>query len=92
MTTHAETRSWVRPCTMVYLLLMALTLITWMIGKAGLGGSDITLLVLAFALIKGWLVGDYFMGLRNLRGFWRWPVILWLAIPGGMIAFAFSGS
>ena len=84
-------KPWLRPCTAVYLLLMALTLATWAIGKAGLSGSNITLLVLAFALIKGWLVGDFFMGLRGVRGFWRWPVILWLAIPGGLIAYAFTG-
>ena len=79
----------IRPCTVVYVLLMALTIVTWLIGKAGLSGINVSLLVLLFALIKGLLVGDYFMGLKTVRGIWRWPVILWLFIPGSLIAWAF---
>ncbi len=84
-----EPSRWVRPCTFVWLLLMGLTLATWAIGYAGLAGPRITLIVLAFALIKGWLVGDYFMGLHRVRGIWRWPILLWLLIPGVIIAYAF---
>ncbi|MEO5344089.1 MAG: cytochrome C oxidase subunit IV family protein [Gammaproteobacteria bacterium SHHR-1] len=79
----------IRPCTRVYLILMGLSVITWGIGKSGLAGLELALLVLAFGLIKGWLVGDYFMGLGRLRGFWRWPILIWLLIPGGLISLAF---
>ena len=41
------------------------------------------------ALIKGQLIGDYFMGLRSVSGIWRWVILLWLFIPGGLIATAF---
>ena len=68
---------------------MGLTCITWMIGKAGLSGLDISLLVLALALFKGLLVGDYFMGLRSVTGFWRLPILIWLLLPGGLITWAF---
>jgi hypothetical protein len=78
-----------RPCTFVYILLMTLTLITWGIGKAGLGGLEISLIVLGFALFKGYLIGDYYMGLRGLRSIWRWTILLWLLIPGSLIAWAF---
>jgi cytochrome c oxidase subunit 4 len=78
-----------RPCTWVWLIMLALTLATWAIGRAGLGGLELALLVLGFALLKGQLVGDHFMGLRRVRGFWRWPVTLWLVIPGGLITTAF---
>jgi hypothetical protein len=73
----------------VWLIMMAITLLTWLAGRAGLEGVPVSMTVLLFALVKGQLVGDYFMGLRNVRGFWRWPVILWLFLPGGVIATAF---
>ena len=79
----------IRPCTWVYLLLMFLTVVTWAIGQAGLSGLNISLLVLAMALIKGQLIGDYYMGLKTVRGFWRWIIVLWLLIPGALITTAF---
>ena len=79
----------VRPCTIVYLGLMALTLTTWLIGRAGLSGTGIALVVLGFALLKGLLIGDYYMGLRGIRGLWRWAIILWLLVPGSLITWAF---
>jgi cytochrome c oxidase subunit 4 len=54
---------------------------------SGLGAS---LTVLAFALIKGQMLGDYFMGLKGLSGPWRWVIFLWLFLPGVLIATAFS--
>ena len=78
-----------RNCTWVWIILMLLSLVTFIIGQQGLGGLHISLLVLGFALLKGQLVGAYFMGLGRLRGFWRWPVTLWLIIPGGLISTAF---
>ncbi len=79
-----------RPCTRVYLVLIALTVTTFAIGQSGLGGLTLSLVVLAFALIKGQLVGDYFMGLKGIRGAWRWVILVWLLLPGGLIALAFS--
>ena len=60
-----------------------------MIGKAGLSGFHVAFLVLLFALLKGLLIGDYFMGLRSVRGPWRWPIIIWLLVPGSLITWAF---
>ncbi len=78
-----------RPCTRIFLLLVGLTLVTYLIGESGAGGLEVSLTVLALALLKGWLVGDYFMGLRRVRGPWRWPVLVWLLLPGALIASAF---
>ena len=78
-----------RACTWVWLIMMGLTLATYLIGRLGLSGIAASLTVLAFALLKGQMVGDYFMGLKRLRGFWRWPVSLWLFLPGGLISVAF---
>lgn len=82
-------RQLVRPCTQVYLALVLLTGVTWAIGRFELGGLSVSLLVLAIALFKGHLIGDWFMGLRSVRGLWRWVVVIWLLIPGGLIASAF---
>ena len=78
-----------RPCTFVWVTMMGLTLATYIIGEAGVTGLPIALTVLGFALVKGQMVGDYFMGLKSIRGLWRWPVALWLTIPGAVIATAF---
>jgi hypothetical protein len=89
MNTMHTKRRWIRPCTAVYLSMVALTLVTFLIGAAGANGLGASLLVLAFALIKGGLLGDFFMGLKGLRGPWRWVIFLWLFVPGALIATAF---
>lgn len=85
----SDTTPRIRPCTVVFLVLMALSLITFLIGQSRISGLTTSLLVLGFALIKGQLIGDYFMGLKGIRGIWRWVVFIWLFLPGGLIATAF---
>jgi hypothetical protein len=80
----------IRLCTWVWLIMVGLTLVTWAVGRAGLGGLQLALAVLGIALLKGQLVGDYFMGLKRVRGPWRWPVAVWLFVPGALIAAAFA--
>lgn len=82
-------RSAMRGPTIVYLLLCALTLFTWGVAKLGLHGLGVSLLVLGVALVKGQLIGDWFMVLRGIRGFWRWPVLLWLLLIGVLVSTAF---
>ena len=79
-----------RPCTRVYLVLIALTFTTYVVGELGLSGLTSALLVLAVALFKGHLVGDFFMGLHGLRGPWRWAIFIWLFLIGGLITTAFT--
>lgn len=79
----------IRPCTRVYLLLLSLTLVTWSLSRSQYTGTNIALSVLSLALIKGVLIGDYFMGLKQVRSLWRWSVIIWLLLPGCMISWAF---
>ena len=79
----------IRPCTLGYVVLMALTVTTWLLGKTGVAGLNIALPVLAFALFKGLLIGDYYMGLKGVHGLWRWAIIIWLAVPGSLITWAF---
>ena len=78
-----------RPCTIIFIVLIALTLITWQIGRMELSGTNIIMTVLGFAIIKGAMIGDYYMGLRNISGFWRWLINAWLLVTGSLIAWAF---
>jgi len=78
-----------RPCTWVYLLLISFTFITYLVGEMGWSGLTVALLVLALAMLKGQLVGYYFMGLGRVKGIWHWPVFIWLFVPGSLISIAF---
>jgi len=84
-----KSESMIRPCTWVYLLLMLLTLFTWLVGVTGQSGFGISMLVLALSLLKGFLIGDYYMGLRRVTSLWRWVIVLWLLLPGSLIGLAF---
>ena len=85
-----STSAFLRPCTWVYFVLIALTFTTYAVGELGLGGLSFALLVLGIALVKGHLVGDFFMGLHGLRGPWRWVILIWLTLLGGLITLAFT--
>jgi cytochrome c oxidase subunit 4 len=78
-----------RTATIVYVALIAFTFITFFIGESDASSLNISLFVLALALIKGELVGSYFMGLAGIRSLWRLPVTIWLLIPGSLITIAF---
>lgn len=78
-----------RAATIVYIFLIISTFLTFFIGESGASSLTITLFVLALALIKGELVGSYFMGLAGIRSLWRLPVSIWLFIPGTLITIAF---
>jgi cytochrome c oxidase subunit IV len=82
-------RSRVRPCTWIWLLLLALSFTTYGIGKMGLGGTSVMLAVLVITFIKSELVASYFMGLRNTSLLWRGIMASYLIIVGGMIAVAY---
>ena len=85
-----STSVFLRPCTWVYIVLIALTFTTYAVGELGLGGLSFALLVLGIALVKGYLVGDFFMGLHGLSGPWRWVILIWLTLIGGLISLAFT--
>ena len=89
MNSPASLRIRVRPCTVVYAVLVLLTVVTWTVGEAQLQGLPVALLVLLLALVKGQLIGDWFMGLRAVSGLWRWAISLWLVVLGGLLTAAF---
>ncbi len=78
-----------KPCTRIWLLLMLLTLVTFLIGWEGGIGASTLYVVLAIAVLKAQLVADHFMGLREVAGFWRPLLSVYLAILATGIALAF---
>jgi len=84
-----QKRLFLRPCTWVYATLLFLTFITWFVGVNHLSGRFFAFMVLGFALLKGQLIGDYFMGLKQVAGLWRWVIFIWLVLVGTLISVAF---
>jgi cytochrome c oxidase subunit IV len=78
-----------RSATVIWTLLVALTLITWRIGETGQAGAAAMGVLLLIALVKGQMVAHYFMGLRGTRLFWRALMLGYFCLVGGLIAFAY---
>ena len=78
-----------RPCTVIWLLLLTLTVVTYVAAEWGLQGEGLVAGVLLIALFKGQLVADWFMGLRRVGSFWRPVLSGYLLIVGSFIAAAF---
>ena len=78
--------------TVIWLILVALTLATWRIGEAGMVGKSAMLLLLFIAMIKSQMVANYFMALRHTRLIWRAIIFGYFVIVGGLIALAYLRS
>lgn len=78
--------------TLIWLLLVLLTLVTYGLGKAGYSGTFIISIVLASVLIKGRYIITDFMELRGTEKKWRWLVQGWLLLIVALIATAYRYS
>ena len=76
--------------TLVWILLIVLTLATYAVGKIGLGGLNIAGLLLLSVFIKGHFVIADFMGLRNVKRHWRFLAHGWLIFVAAMIGLAYK--
>ncbi|KHF25154.1 hypothetical protein BOV90_03120 [Solemya velum gill symbiont] len=83
-----------RSALLVYLVLVTLTVLTWLIGMSGVEALWVSLLVFAMALFKVHLIGDYFMQLKQVRGIWGLVIVIWLSITAILVsaAYIFSAS
>ncbi len=57
--------------TIIWIILIVLTLSSTLVGYLELSGLYIVGFVLLTVVIKGQMIIDYYMGLKNVRGFWR---------------------
>jgi len=76
-------------CTQIWIALIFLTILTLFIGETGLQGKAIILTLLGVTFLKAQMIVDYFMGLRNVRWFWRIIMFSWLFLVLGLISVAF---
>ncbi|MDR2219942.1 MAG: cytochrome C oxidase subunit IV family protein [Methylobacillus sp.] len=76
--------------TFIWIVLVALTLVTYAMGEAGIIGSGAMLTVLLIALVKGQMVANYFMGLWHVAPGWRLLILGYFLIVGGLIALAYG--
>lgn len=75
--------------TVIWLILVVLTIATFVIGEVGLAGKNTMLLLLAIAMVKSQMVANYFMGLRKTRLLWRGIMLGYFVLVGGLIAIAY---
>ena len=75
--------------TTIWLVLVALTIVTFSLGEAGMSGKGVMLTLLAITMIKSQLVANYFMALRKTKFLWRAIMFGYFIIVGGLIAMAY---
>ncbi|VAX14190.1 hypothetical protein MNBD_GAMMA24-2674 [hydrothermal vent metagenome] len=85
-----KTFLYLRPCTWVWLLLMALTLMILAVAETGMSGGYIVSLLIISMLVKTQIVADYFMGLKRVRLRWRLIVSAYLLVVMSMIGLAYQ--
>jgi cytochrome c oxidase subunit IV len=78
-----------RPCTRVWVLLLALTTASVVLGNRAGGWTALAPLLLALAVLKGQLVVDHFMELRRVRRRWRALLYTYLLLVAALIGVAF---
>jgi hypothetical protein len=79
-----------KAATFNWLILMALTALSFGVAEAGVPGSAALIPVLLATLFKGRIVIDRFMALQGVGGAWRWVVLGWLLLVLGLIGYAFQ--
>jgi hypothetical protein len=73
----------------VYFTLILLTVFAFILGKISSISNFMIIILLLSTLIKGYLIIDYFMGLKDVRAKYRLIPILWLVLVLGGIGFSF---
>jgi hypothetical protein len=73
----------------VYFTLISLTVFAFILGKISSISNFMIIILLLSTLIKGYLIIDYFMGLKDVRAKYRFIPIVWLVLVLGGIGFSF---
>jgi predicted membrane protein len=75
--------------TVIWLVLVVLTITTFSLGEAGVSGKGVMLTLLVITMIKSQLVANYFIGLHKTRFLWRAIMLGYFVIVGSLIALAY---
>lgn len=71
--------------TIIWVILITLTLSTAYIGYLELSGLYIVAFLLLTVTVKGQLIIDHYIGLKNVRGFWRLAMLGFVYVIPGII-------
>ena len=75
--------------TKIWILLIVLTLLTFIVGYFKIISPLIVGLLLLSVFIKGHMISEYFMGLKDVQPKYRIIPILWLLLVVLAISFAY---
>lgn len=75
--------------TVIWLILVGLTLITYRLAEASVLGHLSAGVLMAIALIKSQLIANYFIGLHQCRRIWRSLMLSYFLLVGGLILTAY---
>ncbi len=73
----------------IWIVLIIFTIFAYLLGKLELISSALVGALLVTTFIKGELIIDYFMGMKNIAFVYRIIPILWLVVIVSSIAFAY---
>jgi len=75
--------------TVIWLILVVLTVATYSIDLLGMSRKLTMLMILAITLLKSQMVANFFMGLSKTKTLWRGIMLGYFLIVGGLIALAY---
>lgn len=75
--------------TKIWILLVLLTLFAFGLGWLELLSFESFALLLFTTFIKGQLIADYFMGLKEIKGKYRFIPTIWLFVTLTLVALAY---
>lgn len=78
-----------RRLLIVWALLIAATLVTYVMGEMHAAGPAAVFAMLAISFLKGRWVARDFMGLAHVRLLWRAVVVGWVLVITALIALAY---
>ena len=78
--------------TTLWLVMMALTISTYMLGALGFSGTTVVMLLLLTILIKSTFIIRDFMELRGVSTLWKVIMYGWLGVVTLGIAIAYTAS
>ena len=79
----------VRKVTLVWIALVIATLVAAAIGSAGHSGMLGAVVTIGLLVLKGQLVVDYFMELKDVKRFWRVIMSCYCVVIGGLVLVAY---
>ncbi len=71
--------------TIIWIILITITITTALIGFFELSGVYVVAFVLVSVFIKGQLIIDYYMGLKHVRAYWRLAMLGFVVVIPGVI-------